>query len=147
MGDLLPVLAQIVSATSIVRFRDRDALTPEEIEVKRTEGVCVMSGHRNIESMLLSDGVLSRLCDSVGMSDRFDAIRTARDSALTRTSVQHATDDLKPASQAVHQAARAQLELSRAGESKHAFMRDVLAPLVTAGTPEYEGLKGDIFGH
>ena len=57
MGDLLPVLERIVGGTSIIRFRDRDDLTPGEIEVKRAEGVCVMSGYRNIESMLLSDGV------------------------------------------------------------------------------------------
>ena len=146
MGDLLPLMERIIGGTSIIRFRDRDDLTPEEIKVKRAEGVRVMSAYRNIESMLLSDGVLSRLCDSLGMSDRFNEIRTARDNALTRAGVQHATDDLKPAAQAVHQAARAQLKLSRAGESKHAFMRDVLAPLVTADTPEYEKLKGDIFG-
>ena len=69
-----------------------------------------------------------------------------RDTALPRAGVQHATDDLKPAAQAVHHAARSQLRLTRSGESKHAFMRDVLAPLVTADTPEYEKLRGDIFG-
>ena len=146
MGDLLPVLKKIVSATSIVRFRDRDALTPEEMVDKPTGDVRVMSGYRNIESMLLSDGVLSRLCDSLGKSDCFDAIRAARDKALDRASVQHATDDFKPAAQAVHHAARSQLQLTRSGESKHTFMRDVLAPLVTADTPEYEKLRGDIFG-
>ena len=145
MGDLLPVLKQIVGATSIVRFRDRDALTPQGIKVKRAEGVCVMSGYRNIESMLLSDGVLSRLCDSLGMSDRFEVIRTVRDNALTCAGVQRTTDDLKPAAQAVHHAARVQLGLPRPGESTNAFMRDVLAPLVTADTPEYEKLRDDIF--
>ena len=146
MGDLLPVLKKIVSSTSIVRFRDRDALTPEEIEDKQAADIRVMSGYRNIESMLLSDGVLSRLCDSNGQSDRFDAIRSARDNALIRSGGQQASDDLKPAAQAVHLAARIELNLSRPGESKQAFMRDVLAPLVTMGTPEYEKLKSDIFG-
>ena len=145
MGDLLPVLERIVSGTAIVRFRDRDALTPEEIKVKRAEGVRVMSEYRNIESMLLSDGVLSRLCDSRGKADQFDAIRRSRDEALQRAGVQHALDDLKSAAQAVHQAVRAKLQLPRAGETTHAFMRDVLAPLVTAKTPEYIKLKGDIF--
>ena len=32
MGDLLPVLDRIIGGTSILRFRDRDNLTPEEIE-------------------------------------------------------------------------------------------------------------------
>ena len=146
MGDLLPVLEQIIGGTSIIRFRDRDDLTPEEVEVKHADGVRVMSAYRNIESMLLSDGVLSRLCVGLGRSDCVDAIRTARDTALARGAVQHATDDLKPAAHAVHQAARAELQMPRAGETKHAFMRDVLAPLVAPGTPEYEKLRCNIFG-
>ena len=144
LGDLLPILNQIVSSTTIKRFRDRDDLSPEEIDVKRTEGVCVISEYRNLESMLLSDGVLSRLCARHGKTDRFDAIRTARDNALTGD--QHAPNDLKPAAQAVHHAARTELKMSSPGETNHAFMRDVLAPLVTADTPEYEKLRDDIFG-
>ena len=145
MSDLLPLLDRIVSGTKIVRFRDRDGLTPEEIEDKRTQGVRVMSEYRNIESMLLSDGVLSRLCNSLGKTDHFDAIRTSRDEALAHAGSQHADDDLKPAAQAVHQAARDILKLPRPGETAHAFMRAVLAPLVTANTPEYIKLKGVIF--
>ena len=115
MGDLLPLLDRIIGGTSIIRFRDRDDMTPEEVNGKAAEGVRVMSEYRNIESMLLSDGVLSRLCDSCDKSDRFEAVRTARDTALARDCGQHATDDLKPAAQAVHQAARTQLRLIRAG--------------------------------
>ena len=145
MGDLLPVLKQIVDGTSIIRFRDRDDLTPKEVATKRAEGIRVMSAYRNIESVLLSDGMLSRLCESANRSDRFDAIRMARDRLLANCAGQHAPDDLRPAAQAVHQAARVQLQLPRPGETTHAFMRDVLAPLVTAGTTEYEALKRDIF--
>ena len=38
MGDLLPVLEQIVGGTSIIRFRDRDDLTPEEIKDQTRRG-------------------------------------------------------------------------------------------------------------
>ena len=146
MGDLLPVLEQIIAGTSIIRFRDRDDLTREEVKTKRAEGIRVMSTYRNIESVLLSDGVLWRLCEVQGGSDRFEAIRMARDRQLANCAGQHAPDDLRPAAQAVHQAARVELKLPRPGESKEAFMRDVLAPLVTDGTKEYEDLKRDIFG-
>lgn len=104
-----------------------------------------MSEHRNIESMLLSEGVLARLCNSVGKAEHFEAIGALRDAALDRAGGQHAADDLKPAAQAVHQAARRKLQLPRAGETARAFMRDVLAPLVTERTPEYVGLKSEIF--
>ena len=145
MGDLLPLLDRIVGGTAVVRFRDRDGLTPEEIAEKRADGVRVMTEYRNIESMLLSDGLLFRLCDSLGRVDCFDVIRTARDTALARAGDHHAADDLKPTAQAVHHAARTELQLPRAGETAHAFIRDVLAPLVTPDTPEYTHLKGDIF--
>ena len=105
-----------------------------------------MSAYRNIESMLLSDGVLSRLCTSDGKADRLAAIQSARDEALVRAHGHHAPDDLRPAAQAVHHAARRELQLPQPGETKDAFMRDVLAPLVTARTAEYENLKSDIFG-
>ena len=115
-------------------------------DATRDEDVRVMSVYRNIESMLLSDDVLSRLCDTLSKSDCFDAICKARDEALARAGVTHAPDDLKPAAQAVHQAATDQLKMSSSGETKEAFMRDWLAPLVMKGTPEYENLKNDIFG-
>ena len=146
MEDLLPILEQIVGGTSITRFRDRDDSTPEEVKEMQADGVRVMSRYRNIESMLLSDGVLSRLCDSVGKTDRFEAIRAARDRALAGNHGQHASDDLRPAAQAVHHAARTELHLPRSGRKKQGFMSHVLAPIVTAGTPEYENLKSDIFG-
>ena len=129
MRDLLPVLKRIVG-TKIVRFRDRDALTPEEIEDKRAEGVCVMAEYRNIESMLLSDGVLSKLCDSHGMPDCFTAIKTARDRLEIVALALDTGSSQSLAAQAVHQAVKAILKLPRSGGSKHAFMRDVLAPLV-----------------
>ena len=148
MGDLLPVLDRIIGKTRVIRFRDRDDSTPEEIREKHTSGVPVrtMSWFRNIESILLSDGVLARLCESVDKSDRFDVIRAARDGALAGKQGLHATDDLKAAAQAVHHAARIELELPQSGRTKHAFMRDVLAPLVTEDAPEYQTLRNDIFG-
>ena len=148
MGDLLPVLDRIIGQTEVIRFRDRDDSTPEEIEEEHTRQVPVrtMSGFRNIESLLLSDGVLARLCESVGRSDGLGAIQAARDRALAENQVRHASDDLKPAAQAVHHAARNELKLTRSGRTKSVFMRNVLAPLVTEGTPEYQALKDDIFG-
>ena len=148
MKDLLPLLDQIIAKTQVVRFRDRDNSTLTEIEEKRLQEVPVrtMSKFRNIESMLLSDGVLKKLCESVGKNECFDAIKKARDNALHDEGSEYATDDLKPSAQAVHHAAWKELQLSRPGETKEAFLRDVLAPLVTEDTPEYQSLKLDIFG-
>ena len=120
MEDLLPILEQIVGGTAITRFRDRDDLTREEVKEKHTRDVPIrtMSGFRNIESMLLSDGVLWKLCESLGKSDGFDTIRAARDRDLAGKKGQSAGDDLRPAAQAVHHAARNVLQLPRSGGTK-----------------------------
>ena len=49
MGDLLPFLERIVGGSAIVRFRDRDDLTPAEIEDKHAQGVtsCPNTGTSN----------------------------------------------------------------------------------------------------
>lgn len=146
MSDLLPILHRAIDGTSILRFRDRDGLTPEEVQEKRDAGVRVLSDFRNIESMLLSDEVLKILCEKHDKLDCFDTIRIARENALKNATGIHASDDFKHAAQAVHQVVKDQLQLLRPGESKEAFMRDVLAPLVTKGTSVYKNLRSDIFG-
>ncbi|MCY4151174.1 MAG: ATP-binding protein [Aestuariivita sp.] len=148
MKDLIPLLRQIIEKTQVIRFRDRDGSTPEEIEEKRVQDIPVrtMSEFRNIESMLLSDGVLKRLCDREGKPERFDVIQKKRDDALRNKESEYANNDLKSSAQAVHHAAQQELHLSQSGETKEAFMRDILAPLVAEGTPEYDALKLDIFG-
>ena len=148
MKDLVPLLGKIIAGTQIIRFRDRDSSTPEEIEARRTQAIPTrtLSQFRNIESMLLSDGVLKKLCEHESKPECFDAIKAARDRIMEENQGNHAPDDYKPSAQAVHHAATEKLGLERSGETKEAFMRDILAPLVTQDMPEYETLKKDIFG-
>ena len=98
-----------------------------------------MSRFKNIESLLLSDGVLTRLCEREAKTDQLDTILSARDDA------RKGVEDFKPAVQKVHHAARGRLELSPSGETGQAFLRDFLAPLIVPGTPEYDQLKDRYF--
>ncbi len=145
MRELVPVLSRIVSKTNIVLFRDRDDSTQEEIEERRRQEVPVrtMSEYRNIESLLVSNGVLERLCAKFKRPESYSEIISARNSALD---AHLAGDDFKPAVQAVHHAAKKELEIAQSGDTKEAFLRDILTPLVKKGTPEYDSLKSDIFG-
>ena len=72
-------------------------------------------------------------------------IRDARNEAVANADGDHAEDDFKPAAQAVHRTTKRELRLLQAGETKEAFMRDVLAPLVTKETEVYQTLKKHIF--
>ena len=103
-----------------------------------TEGVRVMSEYRNIESMLLSDNMLLRLCNEADKPDRLEAIKAAQDKELATNAGKHAGDDLKPTAQAVHQAIKKELKLTRSGETKHAFMRDCAR---TVGDGRHAGIS------
>lgn len=146
MSALVPLLEQIVKATAIVRLRDRDDLTDKQIVEANKNGVRVLRAFRNIESMLLSDDIIIKLCEKHGQSAKFVGIMQKRDEALAK-SIQEGrpSDDLKPTAQTVHQAARTALRINRAGSTSEAFMRDFLAPLVTPDTEAYLMLKKDIF--
>ena len=146
MVQLVPLLKQIVQGTEIITFRDRDDLTTEQVSAARNRGVRVMSGFRNLESLLLSDGILKKLCENEGAPEVLDQIKNVRAEGLLGNNKEgRASDDFKPAAQAVHNAARRLLKLNRSGSTKEAFMRDILTPLVTAGTAEYQTLKRDVF--
>ena len=147
MSDLVPLVRKIIEGTAIVRFRDRDDLTPEEVEELDRKGTRVLKEFRNLESLLLSDNILWKLCIEHGDDQKFKDIKSKRDMTLEE-SIKNGkpTDDLKPTAQAVHQTARRLLRLDRSGSSRQAFMRDFLAPLVTPDTEEYKRLERDVFG-
>ncbi len=147
MVRLVPLLRQIVQGTEIITFRDRDDLTEVQVNEAREKGIRVLSGFRNLESLLLSDSVLEKLCTSASAPEASGMLKSARDDALLANRREgRASDDLKPAAQAVHQAARKYLSLDRSGSTKEAFMRDILTPLVTSDTGVYQRLRSDIFG-
>ena len=147
MADLVPLLEQIVGATEIVKLRDRDDLTDAQIVEAKSRGTRVLEDFRNLESLLLCDEVILKLCTTKGNAKAFESIREKRNEALAK-SVQDGSpnDDLKPTAQAVQHAVKRELKLSRLGTTKEAFMRDFLAPLVTADMEVYQKLKRHVFG-
>ena len=71
MAELVPLLEQIINATAIIRLRDRDDLTEEQIVEANNEGVRVLSEFRNLESLLLSDEIILKLCENEGKAEAF----------------------------------------------------------------------------
>ena len=146
MAELMPLVKQIIGGTEIIRLRDRDELTQRQIVEANRQGIRVLSEFRNLESLLLSDYVLEKLCESYQKRDKFNCIRQRRDVALSRSIREgKPSDDLKPTAQAVHHAAKELLQIVQSGSTKEAFMRDYLAPLVTPDTEVYQKLKNDVF--
>ena len=84
MAEVVPLVRQIVSGTALIRFRDRDDLTPKEVQKLSREGIRVLKEFRNLESLLLSDSILRKLCVKHGDEQKFEEIKSARDSALAK---------------------------------------------------------------
>ena len=144
VAGLVPLLNRIVRGVKIIRLRDRDEMTPDEVTQAMKNGIRVLS-KRNLESVLLGDEILRRLCEKWESPGKTEVLIGKRNK---KTKINNASeaDDLKPSAQSVHQAARRELPITRIGGTKEAFMRDILAPLVEPGTDTHGKLKQDIFG-
>ncbi len=142
--DLLPLLKSVVKNTEIFRLRDRDELGENATVRRNNRGIRVLS-QRNLESILLCDEILVKLCRKHGSPKKAGCLIKTRDNMLEKIEA-FAKDDFKRAVQAVQHAAYREIPtLKRSGDKKD-FMLDILVPLVTSETQTYIQLKQDIFG-
>jgi hypothetical protein len=136
----------LVSGTKVIKVIDRDERTPAEVSALVQEGVKVLS-RRHLEAFLLDDEILTKLCNSRGRPQQVQAVLAAKQQELAASVGRgNSPDDIKSATGTLYPAIRGLLALTEAGSNAHAFMRDVLAPLVTSETRSYQDLKRDIFG-
>ena len=78
----------LVSGTAILRVVDRDNRTSDEIEALGRSGVNVLS-KRSLESYLLDDEVLSRLCEAQGQSEKLHTLLTAKQQATKVSQIEN----------------------------------------------------------
>jgi predicted ATPase len=128
------------------RVIDQDDRTLAEIKTLRNRGVRVLT-RRHIESYLLDDDVLTRLCAVLGDVALAPRLLAAKAAALqVSTSAGGQVDDLKRVAGDVFVAAKQLFNGQKLGSDKRAFMRGFCAPLIQPGTSVYDQLKKDIFG-
>ena len=143
---LIPIIEAIAEGVEILRIRDRDDATPQEIKENSEKGVRTLS-LRNIEGYLLDDEVLTKLCEAHGKFDKIQDLLNAKQAALQKSIAEgKPPDDLKPTAQRIHVTAKNALRPSKMGNRSKNFMRDLLAPLIQPGMKVYEQLETDIFG-
>lgn len=143
LGD---ALQRLIKGTRVRRVIDRDNKTPEEIADLKSKGVRVLS-RRHLEAYLLDDEILRVLCLSVDNEDSVGQLLEAKKAALVASEGRgNDTDDMKSAGGSIYEAAKSILNLTNAGSTAAAFLRDTLAPLVRPETSVYKELKNDIFG-
>ena len=135
---------KIAKGAKVIGVVDGDNATCGDIERNAKAGVRTLS-EKTIESYLLDNEVLTKLCERYGESDKVNDLLAAKQDALDSRGLK-VPDNLKPIAQHIHGVAQTILKSVRLGNSKESFMRDILAPLIKPGMTVYKQLHDDIFG-
>ena len=134
-------LTDILPTTKVLALCDRDDKSAIEVARFEQSGDIVLV-KRNLESYLLADDVIEALVTREGkdhlLADALQVKAHAIENSVSRGNVR---DDLKSAAGEVYTGLKRVLGLQRCGNSTDTFLRDTLAPLVTAPMATYQELK------
>ena len=137
-------LGNISSRSQIVALCDRDDKSEREIADFQAAGGIVLS-ERNLESYLFADDVLTELAITNGHVELVSSVLAIKEAALLASiSRGNNKDDLKSAAGEIFVNVVRKLGLTGAGSDTDAFMRDTLAPLITANLATFALLKRDV---
>ena len=141
-------LEKIAESAKVIGIVDRDKATCGEIKRNVKKGIRTLS-RKTIESYLLDDEVLTKLCEDHGKADKVNDLLNTKRTILDKRIAEgksKSSDDLKPIAQDIHGAVQNTLKSANLGNTKESFMMDMLAPRIQPGMKVYEELEKDIFG-
>jgi predicted ATPase len=142
---LTSALQTLTQGTQVIRLRDRDLASDEEVERWRAAGTSVLT-RRHIEAYLFDPEVLDAFCDSIGRGDAKQDVRDIYHSQMAALLGRGKdADDVKSASGPMYVEIRKALSLGQPGSTARSFAEDKLAPLVRADMAIYQELRRDIF--
>ncbi len=135
LHNYIPVIGAIAEGAKVFGLRDLDQATCGEVSDLKQEGIQVLE-QGQIEDYLLADEVLGVLCqDNEYCTGKVDELIELRDNA----------SHIKDAANKIRQKVIV-WGMSRAGETRGGFLRDIIAPLIKPGMSTYAELKQIIFG-
>ena len=140
------IIQTLLTGTKVIKIVDRDDRSSQEVANLAEAGIKVLK-RRNLESYVLDDAVIKKLCDKVGKPEEYVACIQEKQKALTDSvSRGNAPDDFKKASGGIYISLKRRLSLTQCGNNPDPFMRDTLAPLITPDMDVYRELEAEIFG-
>ncbi|NLN24930.1 MAG: hypothetical protein GX163_04610 [Bacteroidetes bacterium] len=143
---LFEIIKKVNPYHIIIKVIDRDDRSVEEIEELKNQNITVLS-LRELESYLLEDEIIERLCMVCDKLDRYGEIIAIKEEALRQSIARgNPTDDLKSAAGLFFTETKKALGLTKCGNDTISFLRDTMAPLITQETNTYKILRRDIFG-
>lgn len=139
------IVGSILSASKIIKIVDRDDRSDAEIDELRHKGIKTTK-RRHIESYLLDDLVIKKLCEKMQHQDKYEECLAVKERLLKESTLRgNPSDDIKSASGDIFNELKRILVLTQCGNNKCAFLRDTLAPLITEDMPIYQEIEREIF--
>ena len=139
------IISTLLKSTRVIKIVDRDDRTTQEIADLTKKGIKVLK-ERNLESYLLDDTLIKKLCNSVGKPEEYsECIREKKEALLASISRGNAPDDYKSARGDIYNALKRRLALTKCGNNADSFIRDTLSPLITPDMDVYKKLDAEIF--
>lgn len=139
------IISEVLKGSEIVKLVDRDDKSTEEIEELRSKGIRVLT-RRHIESYLLDDEILKKLCLTTDNEDKLETILNLKSDELNKSIARaNPRDDIKSASGDIFVGLKKTLNLTGCGNTKDAFFRDTICPLVSEDTVVFQELEIEIF--
>lgn len=141
------IINTLLSNSQVIKVVDRDNRSSTEVSELESKNIKVLK-ERNLESYLLDDTVIKKLCDSVGMLNEYNECLIEKMNALDASVKRgNAADDYKSARGEIYIALKNRLKLTKCGNTADTFIRDTLAPLITFDMDVYKRLEEEIFGN
>ena len=140
------IIRTLLKNTTVIKMVDRDDRSATEILELAEKGVKTLK-ERNLESYMLDDEVIKKLCESVGKEVEYNECIKDKQAALESSKNRgNASDDYKSARGDIYTALKKRLALTKCGNSPDTFIRDTLSQLVTPDMNVYKRLEAEIFG-
>lgn len=140
------IIRTLLKNTTVIKMVDRDDRSATEILELAEKGIKTLK-ERNLESYMLDDEVIKKLCESVGKEVEYNECIKDKQAALESSKNRgNASDDYKSARGDIYTALKKRLTLTKCGNSPDTFIRDTLSPLVTPDMNVYKRLEAEIFG-
>ncbi|WPA92449.1 AAA family ATPase [Providencia zhijiangensis] len=145
-NEPMKIVSSILKSSNIIKFIDRDDKSNQEVKELLDKGIKT-SSKRHIECYVFDDEIIRKLCISQSKPDCIDRCLEAKKEAMEASKNRgNAPDDIKSASGDIFVKIKKILSLTQCGNSKCAFIRDTIVPLITEDTDIYKQIEKDIFG-
>jgi len=140
------VISDVLRGSEIIKLVDRDDKSTQEIEELKNKKIRVLN-KRHIESYLLDEEILTKLCMSTNNPDKIEEVLKMKQDELKKSIARkNPVDDIKSASGDIFVGLKRILSLTGCGNTKDAFFRDTICPLITDDTTIFKQLENEIFG-